>query len=182
MTDKIQPNFMQLPSIKYGGSAIGRAALAVAINELKSGAKEIGGANSGEWVKKYLNGLAPKGSSWCAAFVSYCFANSGFQIPFQYSVSARDLFNQLKSRSWSYNRESGITPEPGDIVVWWRGAPDGWQGHTGIVHHFSNGCLYTIEGNRTLKVEGFTYRLNTMRKLLGLGRVPDSSLPDSNAV
>ena len=85
MTDKIQPDFMQLPSIKFGGSTVGRAALAVAINELTSGAKEIGGANSGLWVRKYLIELAPEGSSWCAAFVSYCFANSGFKIPLKKS-------------------------------------------------------------------------------------------------
>jgi hypothetical protein len=167
---------MQLPSIKFGGTAIGRAALAVAINELKSGAREIGGANSGEWVNKYLNGLAPEGSSWCAAFVSYCFANSGLAIPFQYSVSTRDLLNQLKNKNWSYHRESGIIPEPGDIVIWWRGSPESWQGHAGLVHHYEDGILHTIEGNRTSKVAGFSYKLKTVRKLLGLGRVPDESM------
>ncbi len=176
MTDKVRPDFLQLPPKTFGATTIGRAALAVAINELKSGAKEIGGANSGEWVEKYLNDLAPDGSSWCAAFVSYCFANSGFTIPFQYSVSARELFNQIKSKKWGYHRDSGITPEPGDIVIWWRGSPDSWQGHTGIVHHFRDGILHTIEGNRKSKVAGFSYNLKTMRKLLGFGRVLDAIL------
>ncbi len=173
MTDKIKPDFLQLPSIEFGGSAIGRAALAVAIQELKYGAKEIGGANSGVWVKKYLNGLAPEGSSWCAGFVSHCFAHSGLLIPFNYSMSARELLNQFKSKNWSYDRGSGTNPQPGDIVVWWRGSPDGWQGHTGLVHHYEDGILNTIEGNRTSKVAGFSYNFKTMRKLLGFGRVPD---------
>ena len=173
MNDKLQPDFLQLPLKEFGGSTIGRAALAVAINELKSGAKEIGGANSGEWVKKYLHGLAPEGSSWCAGFVSHCFANSGFAIPFQYSMSARELFNQFVKKGWSYPREDSTIPEPGEIVFWWRGSLDGWQGHTGIVHHFQNGILHTIEGNRTSKVAGFLYNLKTMRRLLGFGRIPD---------
>jgi hypothetical protein len=145
----------------------------VAINELKSGAKEIGGDNSGDWVKRYLNGLAPEGSSWCAGFVSYCFANSGFAIPFQYSMSARDLLNQFINKNWNYHRETGIIPEPGDIVVWWRGSPDSWQGHTGLVHHYREGIMHTIEGNRISKVAGFSYNLKTMRRLLGFGRAPD---------
>ncbi len=167
---------MQLPTIEFGGTAIGRGALAVAINELISGAKEFGGSNSGEWVKKYLNGLAPDGSSWCAGFVSFCFANSGFEMPFRYQVSARGLFNQFKVKNWSYKRENGTTSEPGDIVFWWRGSPGGWQGHTGIVHHFQDGVLFTIEGNRISKVAGFSYKMNPMSRLLGFGRVPDKPM------
>ncbi len=174
MNDKLKPDYKKLPQMKYGGSKIGRAALAVAINQFKSRAKEIGGSNSGEWVKKYLNGLAPDGASWCAGFVSYCFANSGFEMPFKYNVSARELLNQLKGKKWSYNCEDGLTPEPGDIIFWWCGSPDGWQGHTGIVHHFQNGLLHTIEGNRNSKVAGFSYNLKTMKRLLGFVRVPDA--------
>ena len=166
-------DFSQLPSINHSGSQIGRAALAVAINELNKGAAEIGGNNCGPWVKKYLNGLAPEGSSWCAGFVSYCFANSGLSMPFQYSISARDLLNQFRSRGWSYNPEQTVVPESGDIILWWRTKPNSWQGHTGLVHHYCHGRLYTIEGNRSAKVEGFIYNYRGMKRVLGLARVPD---------
>jgi len=176
MASNSQPtstDFTQLPSKDFGGSQIGRAALAVAIRELKSGAKEIGGNNCGLWVKKYLDGLAPEGSSWCAGFISYCFANSGFSMRFDYTVSARDLLNQFRNKGWCYNPNEKLAPEPGDIVVWRRTKPNSWQGHAGIVHHFHDGKLYTIEGNRSPKVDGFMYSYKGIKNILGLGRVPD---------
>ncbi len=174
MACKLYPDFLKQPPPDFGGTLTGRAALAVAIRELKSGAGEIGGANSGHWVKKYLNGLAPEGSPWCAGFVSYCFANSGKAMRFQYTVGARELINQFKSKGWSYKREDGLNPEPGDIVVWWCVSPGSWQGHAGIVHHFQNKVLHTIEGNRTSKVAGFSYNLKSMQKLLGFARARDA--------
>ncbi len=36
----------------------------------------------------------------------------------------------------------------------------------------SNGMLYTIEGNRSPRVQGFSYVLSRMDKLLGYGHVP----------
>jgi hypothetical protein len=47
-------DYLQLPSADKGGSAIGRAALAAAIGELRAGAREVGGNNRGPRVKKYL--------------------------------------------------------------------------------------------------------------------------------
>ena len=38
---------------------------------------------------------------------------------------------------------------------------------------FPFGMFYTIEGNRSPMVQGFTYVLGRMDKLLGFGRVPD---------
>lgn len=43
-----------LPPLEAGSTAAGRAALAAAIGELNAGAGEVGGNNSGPWVKKYL--------------------------------------------------------------------------------------------------------------------------------
>ncbi|MGH8015753.1 MAG: CHAP domain-containing protein [Candidatus Zixiibacteriota bacterium] len=166
-------DFTHMPSLKFGGGNIGRAALAVAIEELNLGAREIGGKNSGPWVIKYLNGLAPEGSPWCAAFVSFCFAKSGLTMPFEYSVSARQLFNQFKLKKWTQAKSEIFTAEPGDIVVWWRGSPENWQGHIGLVHHCEHKWLHTIEGNRTARVAGFSYRITGLRRLLGFGRVPD---------
>lgn len=172
-TNKQVFDFSRLPDQSFGGGQIGRMALRVAIDEMKAGAREIGHKNSGPWVLKYLNGLAEEGSLWCAAFISYCFANSGLPMPFNYTVGARELLNQFQQKKWNYLRSDNVTPEPGDIVVWWRGKPKGWQGHVGFVHHFHHETLYTIEGNRTSKVDGFTYNFKNMKKLLGFGRVPE---------
>jgi hypothetical protein len=157
-----------------GGSAIGRAALAAAIGELKAGAREEGGNNRGPWVRKYLNGIVDEGNSWCAAFTSWCFSQGVAPMPFRYSVGARNILAQFKKKGWAREPGSGYLPEPGDVVVWWRVKADGWQGHVGLVFDCRDGMLYTVEGNKTDRVAGFDYVLSRMDKLLGFGHVPDA--------
>lgn len=160
-----------------GGSATGRAALAVAIGELKRNAREIGGDNQGPFVQKYFSpaGL-PAGQSWCAAFVSWCFReaseNLGVPMPFPYTVGARAVLKEFKERGWAKAPNTGYQPVPGDIVVWWRVQLKGWQGHIGMVHSVKDGMLYTIEGNRSPRVQGFSYVLSRMDRVLGFGHVP----------
>jgi hypothetical protein len=162
-----------MPGLAAGGSPQGRGALRSAINELKSGAGEIGGNNRGPFVRKYLNGLASEGDSWCAGFVSWCYSqNPGGARRFRYTVGARDMLRQFKERGWAHAPGDGYVPEPGDIVVWWRVRADGWQGHVGLVHQLANGMLYTIEGNKSTRVQGFSYVMSRMEKLLGFGQVP----------
>jgi hypothetical protein len=61
--------------------AHGPAAVAIARGQL--GVQESGGANRGvpyeRYVKYFGSGLPP--SRWCAFFVSWCFAQSGFRPP-----------------------------------------------------------------------------------------------------
>jgi len=166
-------DYRALPPAELGGSQRGRAALAAAIEELKAGAGEIGGNNRGPFVVKYLNGLAPEGSSWCAALVSWCFSRHPAGLPFPYCVSARGLLAECKKRGWAHAPDSGYLPQPGDIVIWWREKLAGWKGHAGLVHQLRDGMLYTIEGNRSPKVQGFSYVFSRMEKLLGFGHVPD---------
>ncbi len=166
-------DFTKMPPAALGGSAFGRAALKIAIGELKAGAGEEGGNNKGKWVRKYLNGFGPEGSSWCAAFTSWCYDQNSGGCPFNYSLGARDILKQFKSRGWAHEPQSGYSPEPGDVVVWWRVRADGWQGHVGLVHSVKDGFLYTIEGNKSPKVQGFSYVFSRMEKLLGFGQVPE---------
>ena len=165
-----------MPGAAAGGSATGRAALEVAIKELNAGTGEEGGNNLGRWVKKYLKpaGL-PEGNSWCAGFVSWCFLQAvGGELrnmPFKYSAGARNIFNQLKQKGYVYDATVS-QPCAGDIVTWWRVSTTSGFGHIGIVHHFSDGFLYTIEGNKAANVAGFSYVKTRMNKLLGYARVP----------
>jgi hypothetical protein len=160
-----------------GGSTRGRAALAIAIGELKAGACEEGGNNCGPFVRKYLApaGVA-EGNPWCASFVSYCYLQGAggnqAQMPFTYTPSARDMLAEFKQRGWSSAPGDPYVPQPGDTVVWWRVSLAGWLGHVGLVHSVKDGMLYTIEGNRSPSVQGFSYVLSRMDKLLGFGHVP----------
>lgn len=160
-----------------GGSRRGRAALAVAIAELKAGAGEVGGDNRGPFVRKYLapSGI-DEGNSWCAAFVSWCFLQGAggklATMPFAYTPSARTLLKECRDKGWGVAPGSGYLPLPGDIVAWWRVSLAGWQGHVGLVHSVQDGMLYTIEGNHSPRVQGFSYVLSRMDRLLGYGHVP----------
>lgn len=156
-----------------GGSPAGRAALEAAIAEMRAGAREEGANNSGPWVEKYLNGLAGIPNNWCGGFVSWCYGHAPEGMPFRYSLGARDIRNQFQRKGWAFDAGDRI-PEPGDIVAWWRGQLQGWQGHIGLVHHVDDGILYTIEGNKggfPAPVRVFDYVLSRMDRLLGFGRV-----------
>ena len=168
-------DYSKMPLKAAGGSKIGRAALAVAIKELNAGAGEVGGNNRGVWVKKYLKpaGL-DEGNSWCASFVSWCYLQaSDGEMPFAYCPGARALLKEFRDKGWAKGPDSGYGPLPGDVVVWWRVQLAGWQGHVGLVHQVKDGMLYTIEGNRSARVQGFSYVLSRMEKLLGYGHVPN---------
>lgn len=170
-------DFSIMPDAGLGGNAIGRSALQFAINELTAGAGEIGGNNKGPWVKKYLEpaGL-PEGNSWCAAFISWCFlqASGGNKksMPFKYNAGARNIYNQFRQKGWNYDpADANKQPQPGDIVAWWRVSLPSGFGHIGIVHHFEDGFIYTLEGNKAANVAGFSYVKTRMDKVLGFGRV-----------
>jgi len=149
----------------------GREALAIAVREAAAGRGESGGNNLGPDVNKYLNGIIEPPANWCAAFVSYCLKESG-PMPFAYTLGARSLLTKAKSAGLTTFTDPFATPpEPGDIIVWWRVKVSSWEGHTGFVHHVNQGRLYTIEGNKTSRVEGFDYPLVGMEKLLGFIRL-----------
>ncbi|TVR06076.1 MAG: CHAP domain-containing protein [Salinarimonadaceae bacterium] len=160
------------------GSPIGEAALAVAREEAARGAGEAGGNNRGPDIRVYLDGRAPEGSEWCAGFVSWCHREAarrlGRDMPFRYSLGARDIRNQFRAKGWAYAASAAQNPRPGDIVVWWRGAQSGWQGHIGLVERCVDGILHTIEGNRgpyPSRVSRYRYVLGRMERLLGFGRI-----------
>src|SRR6266536_2306058 len=136
-----------LPLPTAEGSKSGNAALLVAIAEMNRGAGEQGDDNLGPDVHKYLNGLAPDGSSWCAGFVSFCFANSGIDMPFKYSVGAQNILGQFKKKRWIYAASIAHPPEPGDIIVFTRATKaEPWLGHIGLEHGYADGIVTTIEG------------------------------------
>lgn len=94
-------------------------------------------------------------------------------MPFPYTVGARDILQHFKKKDWAVSPDSGYIPLPGDVVVWWRDSPPSGKGHIGMVHQFREGFLYTIEGNKSPMVQGFSYVFSRMDKLLGFGHVPD---------
>ena len=91
-------------------------------------------------------------------------------MPFRYNAGARNIYNQLKKNGLIYDAKTAL-PQPGDIVTWWRVSLTSGFGHIGIVHHFKDGFLYTIEGNKAANVAGFSYVKTRMDKVLGYGHI-----------
>ncbi len=103
------------------------------------------GQNRGYWIEKFqrLVGI-PKGSPWCAAFVSWVLeqnkcknptTRSGVALKFvnKQSVKAKEVAKGYKKvgRNW--------------LVIWKRG--NSYKGHIGIVVNWGKISGETIEGN-----------------------------------
>lgn len=146
--------FLFWPCAKAHASTI----VDVAISELGHG--EIGCDNCGPDVKRYTRGME---ASWCAGFVSWVLREAGVDIP--YKLSARQFWNMARNRV--------TTPQPGDIICFWRESPSSWKGHVGIVYKVGDGWITTIEGNVgafPAKVKRITY-YGVPKNLLGYVRV-----------
>lgn len=153
----------------------------VALEELEAGAREVGGNNQGPWVEKYhRNDKASQYEwAWCAAFTSWCVSEAckrlQYPMPFKYTGGAQNIYKQFDARNWTYAASDDNPPQPGDIVVWWRGTTKTWKGHVGIVWDYRDGVVFVIEGNvgkYPAKVAIFSYNLQDMEKLLGFCRIP----------
>lgn len=166
-----------IANIPAGASLAGWNALQMAKAEMAAGAAEQGGDDRGPFCKKYLEvtGL-DEGNDWCAAFVSWCFKTGNPEtMPYTPTAGARATLNVFRDNGWVYEATFANPPVPGDIIVWWRGQKTGWRGHIGIVSGYSNGIVHTIEGNRTSRVENFSYTFGQIDRLLGFGRAKPTS-------
>jgi len=131
----------------------------VRIAQSQIGKGEIYGDNKGPEVKKYTKGQEV---AWCAAFVSWVRFRSGQSD--NYFLAARSYWK-------NYGHKRVGVPRPGDLIVFSRGSKGG---HIGIVEKVQGGTITTIEGNSgkfPAKVRRFTYKLGSIKNLLGFIRV-----------
>lgn len=89
---------------------------------------------------------------WCAMFVSWCANVAGIPtsvVP-SHSYTPTGL-NWFLNRGQAYSRSTvangGYTPQPGDIIYFKSSRNQNITNHVGIVTSYSNGTVYTIEGN-----------------------------------
>ena len=75
---------------------------------------------------------------WCAAFVGAVLKDAGIKGTMK--LNARSYLN------WG---QEVTDPEPGDVVVFWRGTRNGWQGHVAFFVRFNpNGDIVVMGGNQ----------------------------------
>lgn len=139
--------------------------LQVATSQL--GVAEIKGAADNETIVKYatetgISGISDDETPWCSTFVSWCAKEAG--LPFSRKANAR---------SWLSFGQNTSSPEPGDVVVFWRESPESWKGHVGFyLGHSSNiQRVYCLGGNQGNKVSISAYSAATV---LGFRRLKRS--------
>jgi uncharacterized protein (TIGR02594 family) len=136
-------------------------------NAFDIAAKQIGLTETGQRaaLQEYLaNGganLDPAVTAWCAAFVNATLSQSGMQGT-----------GKLNARSYLDWGDPVDQPQRGDIAVFSRGDPNGWQGHVGFFDSFDDqGRIRVLGGNQGADgaVSIASYDQNA---LLGFRRAP----------
>ena len=147
--------------------------LKIAVAEL--GQKEITGPDDNPTIVKYakeagFNWVNDDETPWCSIFANWVAMKAGLQRS-----------KKANARSWLLTALNVDTsPEPGDIVVFWRGSPDSWEGHVAIFFGFSitGERVYCLGGNQGNQVSVSAYSFDNV---LGFRRLVSSemiSLPE----
>jgi len=98
-------------------------------------------------------------TAWCAAFVGAHLHRCGF--PHTGKLTARSY------EDWGYEVPLDEA-QPGDVVVFSRGDPDGWQGHVGFYAGQGAGTVDVLGGNQRDQVSIASYpqsRLLSVRRM-----------------
>lgn len=96
--------------------------------------------------------------------------------------------NKANARSWLLiGKNVDAEPEPGDVVIFWRGNIHSWQGHVGFFFGFSKDTsrVYCLGGNQGNQVSISAYPTNTVlgfRRLIAstIIKLPDPILKRDN--
>ncbi len=147
------------------------------MNAFDLAASQIGLSETGQRaaLQEYLNNggqnLDPAVTAWCAAFVNATLQQSGIEGT-----------GQLNARSYLDWGQEVTTPQQGDIAVFSRGDPNGWQGHVGFFDGYNDdGSIRVLGGNQSDAVNIASYDAN---RLLGFRRAGDApqAAPQENVL
>lgn len=123
---------------------------------LHIGTREKAGKGSNPQIMEFFRTVGYPGieddseTSWCAAFVGAMLHSCGYPLPPHPS--------RLLARSYlTYGRKLEA-PEPGCIVVFWRGSPNSWQGHVGFYMGEEDDYVLVLGGNQSNAVNISKYK------------------------
>jgi len=146
--------------------------LKIAFNEL--GTEEIEGVENNPEVLKYaeetgIQGITNDEIAWCSTFVNWVAWKAGLQKS-----------GKANARSWLNAGTKVTSPEPGNVVVFWRESPQSWKGHVGFFLGVSpdQKRVYCIGGNQGNRVSVSAYRLDTVLSFRRLAPVNNLVVPD----
>lgn len=115
-----------------------------------NGVTELGGAGNNQLILKWAEALdiaySEDETPWCGLFVAHCVGSQLSDEPLPASP--------LMARAW---RRFGIAvpddkAQPGAIMVFWRGSPNGSLGHVGFYAGEDTTAYHILGGNQSNKV------------------------------
>lgn len=141
-------------------NALATAATALGLNETDKAAA------LSDYLKTGGQNLDPATTAWCAAFVNSTLRQSG-----------QAGTNSLAARSFLDWGQPVDQPRPGDIAVFSRGDPSGWQGHVGFFQGYNpDGTINVLGGNQGDSVSVAAYSPD---RLLGFRRDGRNALAEA---
>lgn len=139
-----------------------RRVIEIASGEI--GVTEIAGEEDNPRIVQYaqeigIAGVVDDETPWCSIFMNWVATRAG-----------AERTGKANARSWLNVGLPVETPEPGDIVVFWRGSPDSWKGHVGLFMGYSRDAsrVYVLGGNQGDQVGISAY---TADRVLGFRRL-----------
>lgn len=135
--------------------------LKIALGEL--GQKEIHGAEHNARILEYqqMTGLnfGSDEVAWCSIFANWVVQQANLEMS-----------NSAMAKSWLKIGHKTQWPQPGDIVVFWRGDRDSASGHVGFFMGFtkSGKSIYCIGGNQDDEVNIKTFPLDRILEFRSL--------------
>jgi len=132
------------------------------IAEALVGVREVSGKKHNPKIqamfKTAVGSIYSDETPWCAAFVNHCLEKSGIK-----GTKALNARSFLK-----FGAKVTTAPQKGDIVVFWRGKKNGWQGHVGFYAGESKDHILVLGGNQNNQVSFKNYpksRLLDIRRI-----------------
>jgi peptidoglycan hydrolase-like protein with peptidoglycan-binding domain len=128
----------------------GDAVVAYARAHLAQHPREVGGPNSGPWVRLYMSGQQGAPFAWCAGFVTFLLEQAAQSLsigkPIAGSVSCDALAAQAERAGIRISEDEAPAKLTAGSIFLVRRIVGDWT-HTGIVTEVHDDTFETIEGN-----------------------------------
>lgn len=145
-----QPLLAAISPVARTGN-LGATAIQVARRHIANRPREVGGQNSGPWVRLYMDGKQGTAWPWCAGFVTYVLraaaAIEGSQLWVPRTFSCDTIGTAARAVGKLKTDAAGISPPPGSLFLIPRGGSSHDWEHVGFVADVSAGAFVTLEGN-----------------------------------
>lgn len=126
--------------------------------------------------------------AWCTTFALWCFNQAGDVLGVKLygkivpsGGNCNSMISWYKNKGRYHTRESGYTPQNGDLVFFdWSG--NGSSQHVGIVTGVSDNTIHTIEGNCSAQVKARKYNTTGSKPYNNVSAIMGYGSPDWGSV